>query len=69
MPIIVGPGLRQHLDDNKDDPIHGHNSGTVANQDGSSYSFESVWGTKGFYISSNATGEWKNVGPFGGAEQ
>ena len=69
MPIIIGPGLRTHLDENQDDPIHGHEVGQITNQDGSTYQFETVWGAKGFYISSNATGEWKNVGPFGGAQQ
>ena len=57
------------MDDNQDEPLHGHNEGSVSNQDGSTYSFETCWGAKGFYISSNASGEWVNAGPFGGAGQ
>lgn len=68
MPITVGPGLRQHLTDNQDEPIYDHREGTTQNQDGSSFQWETVWGRKGWYLSSDATGQWDNVGPFGAAE-
>lgn len=68
MTITVGQGIRTRMDDNGDDPLYGHAEGTVTNQDGSIYQYETCWGEKGFYISSNASGTWINAGPFGGAE-
>jgi hypothetical protein len=62
MAITVGPGMQTRMDANNDHPIYGHELGQ--NDDGSSY--EKCWGTKGLYISSNASGQWENIGPFGG---
>ncbi len=59
--ISVGPGLQAKMDENGDHPIYGHEHGQ--NEDGSQ--FERCWGTKGLYISSNASGQWENLGPFG----
>ena len=62
MGIVVGPGMQARMTANQDHPIYGHEQGQ--NEDGSSY--EKCWGTKGLYISSNASGHWENLGPFGG---
>jgi hypothetical protein len=54
--------MQARMDQNSDHPIYGHELGQ--NEDGSH--FERCWGTKGLYISSNASGQWENLGPFGG---
>ena len=54
--------MQARMDENQDHPIYGHEQGQ--NEDGSSY--ERCWGTKGLYISSDASGDWENLGPFGG---
>jgi hypothetical protein len=66
MAITVGPGMAQQMANNGDHPLYGHESGTIGNQDGTEYSYEKCWGTKGLYVSSNANGQWENVGPFEG---
>jgi hypothetical protein len=62
MAITVGAGMKSRMDSMQDHPVYGHEQGT--NDDGSQY--EKCWGTKGLYISSNASGQWENLGPFGG---
>ena len=64
--INVGPGMTQQMANNNDHPVYGHEIGSVQNGDGSEYQFEKCWGTKGFYLSSNASGNWENLGPFEG---
>src|SRR5215471_7553730 len=63
--LTVGPGMQARMAVNQDHPIYGHDQGQ--NEDGSSY--EKCWGARGLYISSNATGQWENVGPFWGNGQ
>ena len=63
--LTVGPGMQARMGAHQDHPIYGHEQGQ--NQDGSS--FEKCWGTRGLYISSNASGQWENVGPFWGTGQ
>lgn len=58
--INVGQGMLAQMNAQQDHPVYGHSQGT--NEDGSS--FETCWGTRGLYISSNASGAWENVGPF-----
>lgn len=58
--ITVGEGMRARMDAQGDHPVYGHEQGS--NEDGSAY--ETCWGMKGLYISSNASGNWENVGPF-----
>ena len=60
--ITVGAGMQSKMAENNDHPIYGHETGQ--NEDGTQ--FERCWGTKGLYISSNASGDWENLGPFGG---
>jgi hypothetical protein len=62
MSITVGQGMQELMDSLQDHPFYGHEQGV--NEDGSQY--EKCWGTKGLYISSNASGAWENTGPFGG---
>jgi hypothetical protein len=62
MAINIGAGMQAKMDENNDHPVYGHEQGQ--NEDGSQ--FERCWGTKGLYISSNANGDWENLGPFGG---
>ena len=60
--MLVGQGMQRRMDDLQDHPVYGHELGH--NEDGSH--FERCWGTRGLYISSNASGQWENVGPFWG---
>jgi hypothetical protein len=62
MVIVVGQGMQDRMTANNDHPIYGHEQGQ--NEDGTR--FERCWGTKGLYISSNSSGQWENLGPFGG---
>jgi hypothetical protein len=56
--------MAQQMANNNDHPIYGHEIGSVTNEDGTDYQFEKCWGAKGLYMSSNASGQWENVGPF-----
>jgi hypothetical protein len=58
--VFVGTGMQTYMATQQDHPVYGHEQGQ--NEDGSQ--FERCWGAKGLYISSNASGEWENVGPF-----
>jgi hypothetical protein len=58
--ITVGPGMASRMAQAGDHPIYGHEQGQ--NEDGSQY--EKCWGTKGLYLSSSASAQLENVGPF-----
>jgi hypothetical protein len=60
--LQVGPGIRNKMAEHGDHPLM--DSEYHDNADGTK--LERCWGTKGLYMSSNASGEWENCGPFGG---
>lgn len=64
MAAQAGPGIQAQMKANDDHPIE--DSTFTQNRDGSTV--ERALGTKGLYVSSNASGDWENVGPFGVAE-
>lgn len=63
MPITVGQGMSDRMQAMGDHPIFGYESGVTTNQDQTTYNWEKCYGTRGVYISSNATGSWENIGP------
>lgn len=61
--ITVGQGMADRMQAMGDHPIYGFEEGDTTDQDGTSYHWEKCYGTRGLYISSNASGAWENVGP------
>lgn len=69
--LSVGQGLWDYVVAHGDQPTR--DSKYIANKNGSQ--IEEVWGSKGYYYCSNATGvdgtqgAWECYGPFGGSTQ
>jgi hypothetical protein len=61
--IIVGEGMANQLAANADQPLCDHVNYTQTDDEGKVYQVEKVLGSKGAYVSSNASGTWVNAGP------
>lgn len=63
--IVVGPGMQAQMQAASDSPLYGHKFFQESDDQGGLYEVEECWGSKGKYVSSNASGEWVNAGPIG----
>jgi hypothetical protein len=63
--VKVGEGILNKMAENDDHPLE--DSEFKRNSDGTEV--ERCWGTQGYYIASNAGGDWEVAGPFSGAGQ